>query len=84
MMKDAWWKQIILFSSIPWSKSILGPGSKRKDNFIQDVKKINFTMITPNSCYMWKDPSSDQWWMKQDPACPLAFLFLHVKQTRHL
>lgn len=62
-MKDAWWKQIIVFSSVPWSKNILDTDSKRKDNFMQYVKKISFTMITPNSSYMWKDPTSDQWWM---------------------
>ena len=64
MMRDTGWKLIILFSSIPWSKNILDPDSTRKDNFMQYVKKISFTMITSNSCDVWKDPSSDQWWME--------------------
>lgn len=46
-MKDAWWKQIVLCSSGPQSKNILDTDSKRKDNFMQYVKKISFTVITP-------------------------------------
>lgn len=64
MMRDAQWKHIVLFSSVPLSKNILNPDSKRKDNFMQYMKKINFTMITLDSCYVCKDPFSHQWWME--------------------
>lgn len=57
-MKDAWWKQIVLCSSVPQSKNILDTDSKRKDNFMQYVKKISFTVITPKFFLYVESPHS--------------------------